>query len=372
MTNPQYTLRKLADFLHADLRGDASCGISGIAPLDKAQVGYISFLDNPSYKSHLTSTAASAVIVRSEDLPADIVSTSTSTSTSSSTSTSASFIPPSRSFLIVKDPYLAYAKISALFAAIPSLPCGIHKTAIIGGNCQIDVAAVAIGAYCVIGNGVTIGKNVVIEPGSVIGNDVIIGDDTRLYANVTLYYGVRVGKRCTIHSGVVIGADGFGMANDGGVWRKIYQLGSVVIGDDVEIGANTTIDRGALVDTCIEDGVKLDNQIQVGHNVQIGAHTAIAGSTGIAGSTKIGKHCMIGGGCGINGHITIADGTVITARSGVYKSITAPEVYAGAIPAVPHRTWWRILKRIFQLDDISLRVKKLEKKCYEQGKQDAE
>lgn len=340
MTTSQYTLRKLADFLQADLRGDANCIVTCIAPLTQAQAGSVSFLENPSYRQYLASTAATAVILRAEDVAA---------------------APSALSILIVKDPYVAYAKITELFAVIPRRTPGVHITAVVGQGCAID-STVAICANVVIGDRVVIGKNAIIEPGCVVGDDVIIGDETKLYANATLYYGVRVGKRGIIHSGAVIGADGFGMANESGVWRKIYQLGSVIIGDDVEIGANTTIDRGALVDTIIEDGVKLDNQIQVGHNVQIGAYTAIAGSTGIAGSTKIGKHCMIGGGCGINGHITIADGTILTARSNIHKSITEKGIYASAIPAVSHRVWWRILQRIFQLDELSNRVKKLENK----------
>lgn len=343
MATSKHILGELAVFLGAGLRGDAECVITNIAPLNAAKSGDISFLENPGYKSYLATTAASAVILREEDL---------------------SGVPATLSVLVVKVPYVAYAKISALFADIPRVDSGVHPTAVIGHGCHIDSTA-AIAAHVVVGNNVVIGKNVTIESGCVIGDRVIIGDDTRLYANVTIYYGVRIGKCSTLHSGAVIGSDGFGMANENGVWRKIYQLGTVVIGDDVEIGANTTVDRGALADTVIGDDVKLDNQIQIGHNVRIGAHTAIAGSTGIAGSTTIGKHCMIGGGCGINGHITIADGVIITARSNVYKSIPGRDIYASAIPAVSHRVWWRILKRIFQLDELSNRVKKLEKKCYE-------
>ena len=207
---------------------------------------------------------------------------------------------------------------------------GIHPTAIIGKNCEIEASA-SIGPYCVIGQG------------------VVIGEKTRLYANVVLYHKVKIGKRCLLHSGVVVGSDGFGNANEKGVWHKIHQLGTVIIGNDVEIGANTTIDRGAIGDTVIGDGVKLDNQIQIGHNVHIGAHTAIAGCTGIAGSTKIGRYCMIGGGVGITGHIEITDGVIISGKSAVGKSITKPGMYASSIPAMPFRTWGRILVRLAQL-----------------------
>jgi len=347
MATVQYTLRKLADFLGADLRGDPNCPIFNIAPLDRARAGDISFLEKSAYRDCLVTTLASAVILRLADaVGADQLQ------------------QPCQNFLIVKDPYVAYAKVSSLFATkIPTLPAGIHSSAVVGACCTIDTSA-AIGANCVVGNNVIIGKNTVMDAGCVVGDHVVIGDDTKLYANVTIYYGVHVGSRVIIHSGAVIGADGFGMANDSGVWCKIYQLGSVVIGDDVEIGANTTIDRGALVDTVIGNGVKIDNQVQVGHNVQIGEHTAIAGCVGIAGSTRIGKHCMIGGGAGINGHITIADGTIVTASSNIHKSITQPDIYASGIPAVSHRTWWRILKRLFQLDEIVNRLKKLEQEFY--------
>lgn len=338
----QYTLRQLADILQAQLEGDEGIIITNIAPLDRAKEGDISFLVDQNYQQYLFNTKASAVLVKAKDVVSAI----------------------SSAVLIVPDPYVAYAKISALFAAIPAVAVGAHPTAIIGNNCHISPKA-AIGANCVIGDDVTIGDNASIGAGCAIGDGSVIAEDTRLNANVSVYYGTSIGKRCLIHSGAVIGSDGFGMANDKGVWRKIYQLGRVIIGDDVEIGANTTVDRGALDDTVIEDGVKLDNQIQVGHNVKIGAHTAIAGCVGIAGSTKIGRHCMIGGGAGINGHIEIADGTIITARSNVYESITTPGIYASAIPAVPHRQWWRILKHLLQLDEFALRLKKLEKKIYE-------
>lgn len=339
----QYTLRKLADFLQAELRGDEALVVKSIAPLDRAKEGDISFLVDANYAQYLSNTKASAILIKAEDV---------NPSTSSAV-------------LIVKDPYVAYAKVSALFADVPVMPIGVHPTAVIGNNCRIS-SKVAIGPYCVIGDGAIIGDNVSLGAGCSIGEEAQIGKDTKLNANVSVYYRTTIGERCLIHSGTVIGSDGFGMANESGVWRKIYQLGRVVIGNDVEIGANVTIDRGALNDTVIEDGVKLDNQIQVGHNVRIGAHTAIAGCVGIAGSTKIGKHCMIGGGVGINGHIEIADGTIITARSNVHKSITTPGgIYASGIPAVLHRQWWRILKHLFQLDEYALRLKKLEKKIYE-------
>lgn len=334
-----YVLRELAAFLSAKLQGNGDCIISSIAPLSTAQEGQISFLEKANYQKYLQTTQASAIILTDEFA-----------------------VKTKKNALIVGNPYLCYAKISALFANYPEPETGINAKAAIGKNCNIAPSA-SIAANCVLGNRVTIGKNTQIDPGCVIGDDVEIGEDSKLYANVTLYYRVKIGRRAIIHSGAVIGSDGFGMAPDHkGHWHKIHQLGTVIIGDDVETGANTTIDRGALENTIIEDGVKLDNQIQIGHNVKIGAHTAIAGCVGIAGSTKIGKHCMIGGGAGIAGHIEIADGTVITARSAVAKSITKRGIYASGIPAMPHKQWWRILTRIVQLDETVQKVRDLERK----------
>lgn len=321
----KYNLKQLAEFLSADFKGDPDCIITGIGSLHNATLGQISFLNDAKYKKHLDNTKATAVIIKPElyDLYAGNV-------------------------IICNDPYLAYAKISLLYDDRPGVSSGIHSSAIIDQNCSID-ATVSIGPNCVIGKRVKIGANSQIHTGCVIGDDTQIGENAIIYPKVVLYHKVRLGNNVAIHSGAVIGADGFGNANEKGVWRKIYQLGSVVIGNDVEIGANTTIDRGAIEDTIIEDGVKLDNQIQIGHNVHIGAHTAIAGCTGIAGSTKIGRHCMIGGGVGINGHIEITDGVIISGKSAVGKSITKPGIYASSIPAMPYQTWGRILVKLVQL-----------------------
>lgn len=338
MTKNTYTLKELATYLAAELQGDPACLINGIGSLDKAKAGQISFLNDARYSKYLTTTQAAAVIVKPEQAKSGC-----------------------GNLLLVADPYLAYAKISALFAERPEVAPGIHKTVLIGED-SVIATDVNIGAYCVIGHRVKIAKGVQIEPGCIIGDDVIIDEATRLCANVVLYYKVKIGKRGLLHSGVVVGSDGFGNANANGVWQKIYQLGTVLIGDDVEVGANTTIDRGAIGDTVIADGVKLDNQIQVGHNVQIGAHTAIAGCVGIAGSTKIGRHCMIGGGVGINGHIEITDGVIITGKSAVGKSITKPGIYSSGIPAMANRTWGRVLVRLAQLEDIVHRLNAMEKK----------
>ncbi|EKE01644.1 MAG: hypothetical protein ACD_21C00083G0002 [uncultured bacterium] len=337
MANGEYTLQELAVFLSAELKGDPNCRITGIGSLDQAFSGQISFLKDPHYFKYLATTKASAVIVKPEH------------------------VNDSANFIIANDPYLAYAKISVLFNDAPKAAPGIHPTVLFGEGCEIG-SNVSIGPYCVIGRKVKIGENAQIEAGCVIGDDVVIGEKTRLYPRVVLYHKVKIGKCVLLHSGVVIGSDGFGNANEKGVWHKIYQLGTVLIGDDVEVGANTTIDRGAIGDTIIEDGVKLDNQIQIGHNVHIGAHTAIAGCVGIAGSTKIGRYCMIGGGVGITGHIEITDGVIISGKSAVGKSITKPGMYASSIPVMPYRIWARVLVRLAQLEDMVHRLNVLEKK----------
>lgn len=333
-----YFLKELADHLHAKLIGDPHCLINSIAPLDKADKGQISFLHDVKYKQYLASTKASAVIVAPKWAEAS-----------------------TPNLLIVDNPYLAYAKVAALFDNKPRAKQGIHPSVIIGKNCNIAETA-SIGANCVIGDEVVIGDNTVIHPGTVIGEKCTIGNHCILWSHVTLYYGIKIGNGVIIHSGAVIGADGFGMAKDKGKWHKIPQLGSVVIGDDVEVGANTTIDRGALEDTIIEEGVKLDNQIQVAHNVQIGAHTVIAGCSAIAGSAKIGKNCMFGGGVAINGHIEIADSVVLTALATVPSSITKPGIYSSGTGLQEFAKWRKNIVRFQQLDELAQRLKKLENK----------
>lgn len=334
-----HTLHSLAEFLSAEFSGDPNCIITGIGSLANAKPGQISFLQAQGYAQYLATTEASAIIIKPETFNQQLLG----------------------NFLIVKDPYLAYAKISALFADHPQVLPGIHPTVIMGEECEI-AATVSIGPYCVLGSRVKLENGVQMASGCTISDGVVIGEETRLCANVTLYHKVKLGKRGLLHSGVVIGSDGFGNANDKGVWHKIHQLGTVIIGNDVEIGANTTIDRGAIEDTIIEDGVKIDNQVQIGHNVQIGAHSAIAGCVGVAGSTKIGRYCMIGGGVGITGHIDIVDGVIITGGSNIGKSISKPGVYASSIHAIPHRAWWRAVARLMQLENLIQRLKAVEKK----------
>ena len=242
---------------------------------------------------------------------------------------------------------------------------GIHASATVAKDARVHPEA-HIGAQCSIARGADIGPRAYVGPGCVVEENASIGEDTRLVANVTLCKYVRIGKRAILHPGVVIGADGFGIANDNGVWVKVPQIGSVVIGDDVEIGANTTIDRGALENTVIEDGVKLDNLIQVGHNVHIGAHTAVAACVAIGGSARIGKRCAIGGAASIGGHLEIADDVHLTATSAVPNSIKEAGVFSSGVPIIQeNKAWKKNVARIRHLDEIARRLRAVEKRLKE-------
>jgi UDP-3-O-[3-hydroxymyristoyl] glucosamine N-acyltransferase len=331
-----YTLQEIAVLLGAELSGGSNCLVNGIMTLEKAQSGQISFLDNAHYLKYLPQTKASAVILRREYLDQC----------------------PCHA-LITTDPYLAFAKVAKLFEKKIDYSPGIHPTVILGKNTQIHPSA-HIAPYCVLGDEVCIEENVIIDSGCYLGNAVHIGAQSRLFARVVLYPDTLIGQRTWIHSGSVLGSDGFGLAKDKSDWLKIPQLGRLKIGNDVEIGANVTIDRGALADTIIADGVKLDNQIQIGHNVSIGEKTAIAGCTGIAGSTRIGKNCLIGGGVCINGHIEICDNVMITGMSSVVHSITHPGVYSSTHSVQPRQEWIRNNSRFRQLHTLFRRFKKIE------------
>ena len=331
-----YTLGELAEKLEARLIGDPDTVIHGVGTLTGARAGQISFLTNRRYRRVLQDSAASAVIVSEADA-------------------AQSPIPA----LAVRDPHVAYALVAALFARTADDPQGIHASAVVSSDAEL-AEGVSVGAHAVIGARAVIGPGSVVGPGCVIEPEVHLGAGCRLVANVSIYAGSRIGARALIHSGAVIGSDGFGFANDAGRWLKVPQLGGVLIGDDVEIGANTTVDRGAIEDTIIEDGVKLDNLIQVAHNVHIGAHTAMAGCVGIAGSTKIGRHCAIGGGVGILGHLEIADGVTVTAMSLVTKSIRESGVYSSGTPLEKNEHWHRNFIRYKQLDEMARRLKALE------------
>ncbi len=321
----QKTLGELAAQVGAELHGDPAITVRRLATLDQAGAGDLSFLYNRRYRKFLKVTAASAVIL----YPADAADCAVAA-------------------LVMDNPYLGYARAANLLAAAPQPPAGVHATAAVHPEAHVDESA-CVGPHAVVEAGAEVGEHVLLEAGSVVQRGCRIGGYTRIEANAVLGPGVTVGRRCIIHAGAVIGADGFGFARDGHRWVKIPQMGGVHIGDDVEIGSNTTIDRGALKDTCIEDGVKIDNLVQIGHNCRIGAHTAIAGCVGIAGSVTIGRRCLIGGAVGIAGHLEIADDVTVTAMSGVHKSILKPGVYSSGWPVQDNRTWHRYLAQINRL-----------------------
>ena len=342
----EYTLAQLADYLGAQLRGDAQCTVSGLAGLPEATDQHISFVSDPRNVSQLAETRAAAVVVRAELLDQ---------------------VPGNA--LVSADPYLAFAKLSRLFDDRPALQAGIHPTALIDPAAQL-AADVAIGPHVVVEAEVVIADGVEIGAGCYIGAATKIGKDSRFAPNVSCYHRVNIGERAIVHSGAVIGADGFGFANQQGRWEKIAQLGSVTIGDDVEIGANTAIDRGALQDTVIEDGVKIDNQVMVAHNVRIGSHTAIAACVGISGSTEIGSHCMIAGGVGFAGHLKITDRVFVTAMSFVTKSIKQPGSYSSGTAMMPTPLWKKNCVRMKQLDGLAKQIKQLEKELSKLRDQD--
>lgn len=332
-----WSLGEIAVAIDGKVIGDASYQVSGIATLQTAKAEHLSFLANTKYSKYLVATHAGAVIVNKQAVE---------------------LVP--HHAIVAEDPYVAYAKAATLMNPLEYVEPTIDKHAVIAPNCRIAETA-TIAANAVIEQGATIGDNVFIGPGCVIASGCSIGDGSRLIANVTVCHGVELGQRAVIHPGVVIGADGFGIANDNGRWVKIPQIGSVKIGDDVEVGANTTIDRGAIDDTIIANGVKLDNQIQIGHNCIIGENTVIAGCVGIAGSTIVGKNCAIGGGAGLGGHLELVDGVQITGMTMVTKSIKEPGVYSSGIPAEPTQVWHRNVVYYRQLAKMNERLKNVEK-----------
>ena len=331
-------LGQLAEFLGATLRGDPEKEITGLATLQEAGPAQLSFLANPQYRKYLAGSQAAALLLKAAD--AEGFSGNT---------------------LVVPDPYAAYARISHLFDPKPKAAAGIHPTAVIAADAVVDPAA-SIGAFAVIESGVRIAAGTTVGAHCFIGARSVIDEGGWLAPRVTLYHDVRVGKRVVIQSGAVLGGEGFGFANEKGIWQKIAQIGGVLIGDDVEIGVNTAIDRGALADTIIGNGVKLDNQIQIAHNVQVGDHTAMAACVGISGSTKIGKHCMLAGGVGLVGHIDICDNVFITGMTMVTHSITEPGAYSSGTAMQPAAEWRKSAARLRQLDDIARRLRQLEKR----------
>ena len=337
MGGREWSLGWLAEQLGAELLGDSKRVVRAIAPLCMAREGDLSFLANRRYLRDLRVTRASAVIVG----PGDVDESPTAV-------------------LVLPNPYLGYARAAALMAEPRAVEAGIHPSAVVDPAADVAPDA-SVGPLAVISSGAIVGARSRIGPGSIVEPDAIIGDDVRLVANVTICQGVRIGARCLLHPGVVLGADGFGLANDRGTWVKIPQLGNVRLGADVEIGANTTIDRGALQDTVIGDGVKIDNQVQIAHNVVIGRDTAIAGCVAIAGSVRVGARCIIEGAAMISGHLELTDDVHVTGGSAVAKSITRSGVWSSGMPAQENHAWRKMWVRMQKLDDFARRLRQLER-----------
>lgn len=331
------TLAELAARFGCRLVGDGAARVSRVGTLASAGADAISFFANPQYRGQLAATRAAAVVLDPAQREACPVAC-----------------------LVNDNPYAAYARIAAFLHPPPELRPGVHPSAVVAADADVAPSA-EIGAGSVVGGGSVVGDGASIGAGTVVGQGVSIGAGSRLAPRVSVLDGVRVGQRCIVHSGAVIGADGFGFAPDDGRWVKVPQVGAVRIGDDVEIGANTTVDRGAIEDTVIEDGVKLDNLVQIAHNVRIGAHTVMAAMSGAAGSTTIGRRCMIGGGVVIVGHVTICDDAVFLFRSVVTKSVEQAGVYAGSLPAEEASRWRRNAARFINLDSLAKRLRAVER-----------
>lgn len=338
------TLGELAQHLGAELHGDPAVEIHRIANLETAQHGEISFLSDSKYQTYLANSHASAVLLKAQDLA--VCHTNA---------------------LVVKDPYVAFARVAQRLDTTPAPATSIHPTAVIAPDVQLG-ADVAIGAHSVIEAGAVLEDGVVIGPGCFIGQGSVLGTQTRLWANVTIYHNVHIGHHCLIQSGAVIGADGFGYANERGEWIKIPQVGGVVVGNRVEIGANTCIDRGALDNTVIADNVIIDNLCQIAHNVKIGYGTAMAGSATIAGSTTLGKYCIIGGASVINGHIDVCDQVTVSGMAMLMRPITEPGVYSSGIPAQINKEWRKTAARTLHIDEMYRRLLNLEKLLEEKQK----
>lgn len=336
----QKTLQDIAQAIGAELIGEPQLVITAVSPLDKAEKGHISFINDPKYISKLGQSQASAIIVTAdvaEKVDKKLVD----------------------NFLVMADPYLGFAKAAQVFDTTPRPLPTVHPSATIADSVTLG-DNVYIGPNAVLEANVVIGNNCVIESGVYVGENSSIGENSRVYANTVLYHGVTLGKDCIIHANVVIGSDGFGYAHDQGEWVKIPQVGGVVIGDSVEIGSHTAIDRGALEDTEIGKGVKLDNHIHVAHNVKIGDYTAIAGCTAIAGSANIGKYCTIAGRVSILGHLSICDKAHITATTFVNKSIKKPGAYSSGTTHQDNKDWQKSAIRFRQLDTMWRKMKQLE------------
>ncbi|WP_273383982.1 UDP-3-O-(3-hydroxymyristoyl)glucosamine N-acyltransferase [Actinobacillus porcinus] len=335
-----YTLKELAEQVGGAIRGNADVVVSSIAPLDRASTNQLTFISNVKYRPYLSQAQAGVLVVSEADVE---------------------FCAENANLLIVQNPYVAYAILAQYMDTTPKAAADIAPSAVISETASLG-ENVSIGANAVIEDGAVIGDNAVIGAGCFIGKNAKIGRNTQLWANVSIYHDVQIGDDCLIQSGAVIGSDGFGYANERGKWIKIPQTGRVVIGNRVEIGACTCIDRGALDDTVIEDNVIIDNLCQIAHNVHIGTGTAVAGGVIMAGSLKVGRYCQIGGASVINGHMEICDQAIITGMSMIMQPITEKGIYSSGIPAQPNKEWRKTAALTMGIDKMNKRLKALEKK----------
>lgn len=334
------TLKALVETLGGELIGD-DLEVNRVASIANAEVGSITFITDTKYRKSLADTKASAVILAEEN-------------------SAFSTLPR----IVTDNPYAYFAKVSALLNPKDDVTKGIHPRAFVGTDSKIS-ASCSIGPNVVIGQNVSLADDVVVGAGCFIGDNVVVGKNTQLQANVTIYADCVIGANCNIAAGAVIGADGFGYANQDGAWVKIPQVGRVLIADNVDIGANTTIDRGALDDTVIEQGVKLDNLIQIGHNCVIGEHTVIAGCVGIAGSAKVGKRCRIGGAAMILGHLEIADDVTVSPGSMITRSLKKADTYTALMPFQTHDEWLKTAASLRHLTELNEKLKRLENQLAE-------
>jgi UDP-3-O-[3-hydroxymyristoyl] glucosamine N-acyltransferase len=344
----RFTLSELRARLGGEIQGDADLVLTGVGSLENAQPGQLGFVVGARFVKTAQASRASALLVSPGLAP--------------------EFSGPC---LIVANPHAAFAQAIALFHPPPAFAPGIDPGARIGAECRIH-PSVSIAPGVIVGDGVSIGARSRIDPGVVIADRVAIGEDCRLFANVSIYADCHLGDRVSVHAGAVIGADGFGLAWENGRWSKVPQVGRALIGNDVEIGANTTIDRGALDDTVIEDGVKIDNLVQIGHNCRIGAHTAIAGCAGLAGSTVIGSNCLIGGGAGLAGHLELCAGVTVSGGTHILKSIRTPGVYTSTQPQMPHDEWLKNAAQLRHLAELRERIRELERQVSDVRNQGSE
>lgn len=336
------TLAELAEKVGARVAGNGDRRVNGVATLQGAESSDVTFLANPRYRRYLAETRAGAVVVSEEYV--DSLTTDG---------------------LVHENPYATFARVAALLSPERRPEPGVHPTAVVDPRARLG-DGVAVGPHCTVGAGTLVGEGCILGASVTVGEDCRVGANSVLHAGVILAARVTLGARVRVHSGAVIGADGFGFARDGDVWVRVPQLGGVRVGDDVDIGANSAIDRGALDDTVIEDFVKIDNLIQIGHNCRVGARTVIAGYTGIAGSTTIGRDCMIGGGCGIGGHLHIGDGVVMTGGSHVTNDVEGPGMFSSTTtPVQTNQMWRRNAVRFTQLDNMARRLRALERRYNE-------